>query len=121
MPRTWERTLQFDSAQEQVIGDEEANRLLRASYRAPYIVPEKIDLDVSSLFHLASLHQIFLTSSHDFDRCRPVLLAHKPNDSELIHYRGIRPHCTTTHASHHLEKIKIPTILLSYLKLKTNN
>src|SRR5882762_4463297 len=36
------RTLQFDSAQEQVIGDEEANRLLRASYRAPYIVPEKI-------------------------------------------------------------------------------
>jgi hypothetical protein len=28
------RTLQFDSAQEQVIGDEEANRLLRGSYRA---------------------------------------------------------------------------------------
>jgi len=36
------RTLQFDAAQEQVIGDEEANRLLRGSYRAPYIVPEKI-------------------------------------------------------------------------------
>ena len=36
------RTLRFDSAQEQVIGDEEANRLLRGSYRAPYIVPEKI-------------------------------------------------------------------------------
>src|SRR5256885_1917820 len=36
------RTLQFDSAQEQVIGDEEANRLLRGSYRAPYIVPENI-------------------------------------------------------------------------------
>jgi len=36
------RTLQFDSAQEQVIGDEEANRLLRGSYRAAYIVSEKI-------------------------------------------------------------------------------
>jgi predicted dehydrogenase len=36
------RTLRFDSAQEQVIGDEEANRLLRGSYRAPYIVPENI-------------------------------------------------------------------------------
>ena len=36
------RALRFDSAQEQVIGDEEANRLLRGSYRAPYIVPEEI-------------------------------------------------------------------------------
>jgi predicted dehydrogenase len=36
------RTLRFDPAQEQVIGDEEANRLLRGSYRAPYIVPEQI-------------------------------------------------------------------------------
>ena len=36
------RTLQFDSAKEQVIGDDEANRLLRGSYRAPYIVPEEI-------------------------------------------------------------------------------
>jgi predicted dehydrogenase len=36
------RTLRFDPAQEQVIGDEEANRLLRGSYRAPYIVPENI-------------------------------------------------------------------------------
>jgi len=36
------RTLRFDPAQEQVIGDEEANRLLRGSFRAPYIVPEKI-------------------------------------------------------------------------------
>ena len=36
------RTLRFDPAQEQVIGDEEANRLLRGSYRAPYIVPEEI-------------------------------------------------------------------------------
>jgi predicted dehydrogenase len=36
------RTLRFDPAQEQVIGDEEANRLLRGSYRAPYVVPEEI-------------------------------------------------------------------------------
>jgi predicted dehydrogenase len=36
------RTLQFDPAQEQVIGDEEANRLLRGSYREPYVVPEEV-------------------------------------------------------------------------------
>lgn len=36
------RTLRFDPAQEQVIGDDEANRLLRGSYRAPYIVPEQV-------------------------------------------------------------------------------
>src|SRR5205809_4379831 len=36
------RTLRFDPVKEQVIGDEEANRLLRGSYRAPYIVPEEI-------------------------------------------------------------------------------
>jgi len=36
------RTLRFDPAQEQVIDDEEANRLLRGSYRAPYLVPEEI-------------------------------------------------------------------------------
>jgi predicted dehydrogenase len=36
------RTLRFDPAQEQVIGDEEANRLLRGSYRAPYVVSEEI-------------------------------------------------------------------------------
>jgi hypothetical protein len=36
------RTLRFDPGQEQVIADEEANRLLLGSYRAPYIVPEKI-------------------------------------------------------------------------------
>ena len=36
------RTLRFDPAQEQVIADEEANRLLRGSYRAPYVVPEQI-------------------------------------------------------------------------------
>ncbi|HEY2546651.1 MAG TPA: Gfo/Idh/MocA family oxidoreductase [Candidatus Acidoferrum sp.] len=36
------RTLRYDAAQEQVIGDDEANRLLRGSYRAPYVVPEEI-------------------------------------------------------------------------------
>jgi predicted dehydrogenase len=36
------RTLHFDPAKEQVIGDEEANRLLRGTYRAPYVVPEEI-------------------------------------------------------------------------------
>jgi hypothetical protein len=34
--------LQFDPVREQVVGDEEANRLLRGSYRAPYVVPEEI-------------------------------------------------------------------------------
>jgi len=34
--------LQYDPAQEQVIGDDEANRLLRGSYRAPYVVPEQV-------------------------------------------------------------------------------
>jgi predicted dehydrogenase len=36
------RTLRFDPATEQVIGDDEANRLLRGTYRAPYIVPEQV-------------------------------------------------------------------------------
>ncbi len=36
------RTLRFDPVQGQVIGDDEANRLLRGSYRAPYVVPEEI-------------------------------------------------------------------------------
>ena len=36
------RTVRFDPAKEQVIDDEEATRLLRGSYRAPYIVPEEI-------------------------------------------------------------------------------
>jgi hypothetical protein len=36
------RTLRFDPAQEQVIGDEEANRMLRGTYRAPYVVPEQV-------------------------------------------------------------------------------
>ena len=36
------RTLRFDPVQEQVIGDDEANRMLHGSYRAPYVVPEQI-------------------------------------------------------------------------------
>jgi len=36
------RTMRLDPAQEQVIGDEEATRLLHGSYRAPFIVPEEI-------------------------------------------------------------------------------
>jgi len=36
------RTLNFDPETEQVIGDEEANRLLRGTYRAPYVVPEQV-------------------------------------------------------------------------------
>ena len=36
------RTLNFDPAKEQVTGDEEATRMLRGTYRAPYVVPEEI-------------------------------------------------------------------------------
>ncbi len=36
------RQLQFDGAQEQVVGDAEANALLTRSYRAPYVVPDKV-------------------------------------------------------------------------------
>jgi predicted dehydrogenase len=36
------RALQFDPEQEQVLNDDEANQLLRGSYRAPYIVPEQV-------------------------------------------------------------------------------
>ena len=36
------RTLKFDPERERVIGDEEATRMLRGSYRAPYVVPEEI-------------------------------------------------------------------------------
>jgi hypothetical protein len=34
------RTLKFDPETEQVIGDDEANALLRGTYRAPYLIPE---------------------------------------------------------------------------------
>ena len=36
------RTLRFDGAQEQVIGDAEANQMLRGTYREPYVVPEQV-------------------------------------------------------------------------------
>ena len=36
------RVLNFDPATEQVIGDDEANQLLRGTYRAPYVVPEEV-------------------------------------------------------------------------------
>ena len=36
------RALRFDPEKETVIGDEEANRMLRGSYRAPYVVPEEV-------------------------------------------------------------------------------
>jgi len=36
------RTLRFDPEQEQVIGDDEANIMLKGTYRAPYVVTEQI-------------------------------------------------------------------------------
>jgi predicted dehydrogenase len=36
------RTLNFDAETEQVVGDEEANRILRGTYRAPFVVPENV-------------------------------------------------------------------------------
>jgi predicted dehydrogenase len=36
------RTLRFDPASEQVISDDEANTMLRGTYRAPYVVSEQI-------------------------------------------------------------------------------
>ena len=36
------RTLKFDPEREQVIGDEEATKMLHGTYRAPYIVPEEV-------------------------------------------------------------------------------
>jgi len=36
------RTLRFDPNTERFLNDEEANRLLRREYRAPYVVPEKV-------------------------------------------------------------------------------
>jgi predicted dehydrogenase len=36
------RSLKFDPIAQEVIGDEEASTLLRGTYRAPYVVPEKI-------------------------------------------------------------------------------
>jgi hypothetical protein len=36
------RTLNFDPATERVLGDEEADRLLRGSYRQPFVLPENL-------------------------------------------------------------------------------
>ena len=36
------RSLRFDPGKEQVIDDDEATRMLRGSYRAPYVVPEEV-------------------------------------------------------------------------------
>ncbi|MGC9994741.1 MAG: Gfo/Idh/MocA family oxidoreductase [Terriglobia bacterium] len=36
------RTLNFDPETQQVIGDDEANKLLRGTYRAPHVVPETV-------------------------------------------------------------------------------
>ena len=36
------RTLNFDPIKQEVIGDEEANVMLRGTYRPPYVVPEQI-------------------------------------------------------------------------------
>jgi len=36
------RALKFDPATEQVIGDDEANKLLHGTFRAPYVVPEEV-------------------------------------------------------------------------------
>ena len=36
------RTLNFNPETEQVIGDEEANQMLRGNYRQPYVVPEEV-------------------------------------------------------------------------------
>ena len=36
------RTINFDPATESVIGDKEATKMMKGTYRAPYIVPEKV-------------------------------------------------------------------------------
>ena len=36
------RTLHFNPATQEVIGDDDANRMLHGQYRAPYVVPEKV-------------------------------------------------------------------------------
>jgi hypothetical protein len=36
------RTLTFDPAKQTVVGDDEANKMLRGTYREPFVVPEKV-------------------------------------------------------------------------------
>jgi len=36
------RTLTFDPQTERFVGDDEANRLVKPSYREPYVVPETV-------------------------------------------------------------------------------
>ena len=36
------RTLLWDAAKGQIVGDEEANRLLRRPYRAPWVHPDPL-------------------------------------------------------------------------------
>lgn len=36
------RSIQFDPLKEQIVGDVEANNMLRRKYRAPFVVPEKV-------------------------------------------------------------------------------
>jgi hypothetical protein len=36
------RALKFDPVREQVINDDEANRMLRGKYRAPFVVPDDV-------------------------------------------------------------------------------
>ena len=36
------RTLNFDPKTERVIGDDEANKLLGGTYRAPYVIPDVV-------------------------------------------------------------------------------
>jgi hypothetical protein len=36
------RSLKFDPETEMVIGDDEANKMLRGTYRAPYVIPEEV-------------------------------------------------------------------------------
>jgi len=36
------RSIQFDPLKAKIVGDVEANNMLRRKYRAPFVVPEKV-------------------------------------------------------------------------------
>ena len=36
------RSIRFDPASERIVGDEEASRMLRRTYRAPFVVPDRV-------------------------------------------------------------------------------